>query len=104
MQVHASSGAALRAVHATPPAWLLDGAEVAHAGVGASLGALAYLADIAASPGARRAVSASFITRKKGNHVTFDVTAANTIRAQRLRAVASTPISEELADRVRRAN
>ena len=41
MQVHASSGVAL----------LLDGAEVAHAGVGASYGALAYLADIAASPG-----------------------------------------------------
>ena len=34
----------------------------------------------------------------------FDATAANTIRAQRLRAVASTPISEELVDRVRRAN
>ena len=33
-------------------------------------------------------------SRKKGNHATFDVTAAKPIRAQRLRAVASTPISE----------
>ena len=49
-------------------------------------------------------VPALSLSRKKGNHVTFDVTAANTIRAQRLRAVASTPISEELVDRVRRAN
>jgi hypothetical protein len=41
---------------------------------------------------------------RQGNHATFDATAANPIRAQRLRAVTSTPISEELADRVRRAH
>jgi len=41
---------------------------------------------------------------KEGEPCDFEATAANPILAQRLRAVASTPISEELADRVRRAN